>query len=257
MHFPHVMFVLDIQKAVTYKQEILLLFDNNKIQRLELVPVAKLVSKLFHTHNYNLCARVATFFHSTLTGTNCRRYVPVSLITDLKQQIQSENDSELASKLEHLLQNVKAEQEENESTSDSGSQRSKVSFDKLESGIYVLRQRSESEMSASAENDIPTHQEENEGTSTNMQGDNNDLIVEYKREPVEIPTIEFMAPKDDSSEHQTRAVEEDSVSRESSSLSRHQSTECLVSLNGLSSNELVFGPPNIGKLFCLTLNLFH
>ena len=238
--------VLDIQKAVISKQDIFLLFDKNKIRRLELVPIAKLVSKLFHLHSYNLCARVAIAFHSTLVETHCRRHVPVSLIVDLKQQLQAENDTELASKLDNLLLNVKPVSEEIESNSDSASHRSKASFDKLESGIYVLRQRSESEVSANADRDDTSGlnvQEKNRATD----GDNNGLDVEYKREHKEMPTVELKEVKDDSSENQSVAKEEDNVSRESSSLSRHQSTESLASLNSLSSNELVFGTPNLGE----------
>lgn len=236
-----ILFLADILKAAVYKRSIFLLFDNNKIQQLELMPVAKLVSKLFTLRYHALCAKVITAFHSTMIDAKCRRYVPVSMITQLKQELLNETETELASSLDDLLQKIEVLPEDE--PMDFAERRNKVSFDKLKSGIYMLRQRTESETYG------------NEGSTTSAEQSNNNevsvhntecVIAESQEsEPVETKCEDLLSTP-------TKSQEEDNQSRDSSNLSRHQSSESLVSSNSLSSNELVFGKPTIGKFVART-----
>ena len=224
---PH---IVDIQKAVTYNHDIYLLFDNNRIQKLELISIAKLVSKLYQSHNHHLCAKVAVAFHSTVVQLNSRRYVPVSMLADLKHQIEAEKDIELTRQIDRLLEDA-------ESVADTISEKSKITFDKLESGIYVLRQRTESETSAIPDIKIsPAFNGQDQPLILKDERDNVDIQKERNTEDCErIPIIELR-----------KTTEEDAISTEES-LSRHQSSESLVSLNSMSSNELMFGIPTVGS----------
>ena len=236
---PH---IADIQKAITYNHDIYLLFDNNKLQKLELISIAKLVSKLYQSHNHHLCAKVAVAFHSTVVQLKSRRYVPISMLADLKHQIEAEKETELARQVDRLLEDAELIAEDKDRMSDTTSERSKVTFDRLESGIYVLRQRTESEGSANA--DIKTSPAFNDQDQPVIIKDESDNLTNQKERKAEdcerIPTIE-----------QQKTTQEDVIGTEGS-LSRHQSPESLVSLNSMSSSELMFGTLNVG-----TCKYFH
>ena len=230
--------IVDIQKAITYNRDIYLLFDNNKLQKLELISIAKLVSKLYQSHNHHLCAKVAVAFHSTVVQLKSRRYVPISMLADLKHQIEAEKETELTRQVYRLLEDAELIAEDKDRMSDTTSERSKVTFDRLESGIYVLRQRTESEGSANADiKTSPAFNDQDQPVIIKDEGDN--IITNQKERKAEdcerIPTIELK-----------KTTEEDVIETEGS-LPRHQSSESLVSLNSMSSSELMFGTPNVGS----------
>ncbi len=140
-------FVTDIQDVAFYKREMYFLHENNNIKKYELSPVAKLVSKLFHLQKYVLCAQIANCCHSTVTAAKSRRQIPVSMITDLKVHLSADNNQDLAELTETLLEKLEIPahvSEDEKSSVGSTSHKSGSSFDKLESGIYVIRHRTES-----------------------------------------------------------------------------------------------------------------
>ncbi len=130
-----------------YKREVYFLHENNHIRKFELTPVAKLVSKLFHLQKYVLCAQVAICCHGTITAARSRRHIPVSMITDLKVHLSAADKHDLAELTEHLLEKLKIPShvsEDDKSSIGSTSHKSISSFDKLESGIYMIRHRADS-----------------------------------------------------------------------------------------------------------------
>ena len=106
------------------------------------------------------------------------------MITDLRKQLQRGNDTELVKKIEDLLQNIITVPKEKTSNFDTVSQRSEASFDQLESGIYVLRQRSESETSAYVENEMKSAlngQTKTTDSNINCKGNNEAMITGYRQ----------------------------------------------------------------------------
>ena len=157
------------------------------------------------------------------------------MLADLKHQIEAEKEIELTKQIDRLLEDAESVAEDR--MSDTISEKSKITFDKLESGIYVLRQRTESETSANPDIKMsPAFNVQDQPLILKDERDNVDIPKERNTEDCErIPIIELR-----------KTTEEDAISTEES-LSRYQSSESLVSLNSMSSSELMFGIPTVGS----------
>ena len=212
--------LLDIEKAATYNNDIYLLFKDNEIRRFELASIAKLISKLYQCQRYILSAMITVAFQSTIAQISCRRYVPLSILADLKQQIEGENHNELATRIANILDTVEVSGDGEMVCIED--RKSTTTFDKLETGIYVLRQRTESE---AGDSDI--------NTSLVINNQDNTLPNEDEKNNT---TSDTGLKLGINAEEDTRK----------NNLSRQQSSESLVSLNSTSSNELVFGPASVG-----------
>ncbi len=237
-----------IQEAVVHKRDVFLLFEG-QIQKLELLPVGKVVTQLFNMQSYSLCATVAAAFSDTLLTPSSRLYVPPSLLTDLKERMEQENEVELAQRIDNVVKSVV----DSEMSLPSGG--STVSFNKLQSGIYVLRQRSVSEVLAEAEqrqqrfstNDtdqelahsMPEDAELCRNSSTEVCTADEEVLCDGER-----AAVEGCDTNTETEDHD----QDVRISREST-LSSYDSSESLVSVTSLSSNECTLGESAVGEYF--------
>ncbi len=229
-----IFFFPDVREAVVFQKEVFLLFED-RVQRLELTAVGKLISKLFHAESYILCAKVATAFHTTVAKRSSRPYVSTAMIAELKEQVQKENETELLESLDNLHKCMPEDDDTTHSVAE-------PSFDKLESGIYMMRQRSLSEVITDAEDEQCSRKIQDESSHETRDA--------ATVEPIEInpePTIDIETPKTDTEETMKNDSKEESLCTDVQKLPRRESSESLLSFTSLSSNELVFGSPAFGE----------
>ncbi|XP_071809525.1 uncharacterized protein [Asterias amurensis] len=144
--------VKDIVWACVYKSRIYCLHSNNEVSCYTLLSAERCISKLFALSLWEQCAQTAVHFAERIQKGNARRYVPQTLIREVNYQLMDGNaDYTLIGQLEDILGKM-----EDDGLSTPGSSR-RSSLDscegvRLESGIYLVRNRTCSEDST---DDLP------------------------------------------------------------------------------------------------------
>ncbi|XP_006811585.1 uncharacterized protein LOC102809991 [Saccoglossus kowalevskii] len=134
--------IQDVAQIAVYNTDIYCLYQNSKIQKLNLIPVEKCIGYLTTKQLWLQCAQLCCHFDRTLLSVKKRKYVPVSMVKDIIEHLRNNGETyeefeekltELVNQIEHVL--------ESGSISNCSSRRSSVSscdIIRMDSGIYKV-----------------------------------------------------------------------------------------------------------------------
>ncbi|XP_072033287.1 LOW QUALITY PROTEIN: uncharacterized protein [Amphiura filiformis] len=136
-----------IVDAGCHKGQLYCLQENGRLHRYFLLSIERCIAKLFGQSLWHQCAKMCIVFAPRVTHLRARRHIPLSLIRELNYQLMDNTtDLDLVEQLEDLVDHIKSASPG--SCSSASSRRSSLeSCDsvRLESGIYLIRNRHDSE----------------------------------------------------------------------------------------------------------------
>ena len=118
-----------------FRNDIYMLHSNSAVTKLSLLQPEELVAAIYSRSQWESCAKLSLAFRNNLLATVARRYVPVDMVTTLRDKLSSVNE-DLSLKIQSILDVLQpAERQTGEQS---------VNYERLESGIYVVRNNSNS-----------------------------------------------------------------------------------------------------------------
>ena len=112
-----------------------MLHSNSAVTKLSLLQPEELVAAIYSRSQWESCAKLSLAFRNNLLATVARRYVPVDMVTTLRDKLSRVNE-DLSLKVQSILDVLQPAE------SQAGEQ--SVNYERLESGIYVVKSNSNS-----------------------------------------------------------------------------------------------------------------
>lgn len=122
-----------------FQNEIYILHYDSTVHMLDLMSVPRCIAKLCGFKKWTPAAQLSLCFRATLLHANSRYHCPVSLLTDIRDELYASGQVDLSNKVSDLLAILDTDSD----TTSVSSGKSGCSYDRLVSGIYLVHNRNE------------------------------------------------------------------------------------------------------------------